>query len=72
MSQATFAVPSMSRSSRAQKKCWWWLVTMSSPSGSEYGERSAEMLPAVCRMPVSLPSNSIEASWWKYQKKPYS
>ena len=45
---------------------------MPSPSGSECGERSAEIQPAVCRMPVSLASNSIEASWYRYQKKPYS
>ena len=63
MSQATFAGPSMSRSSRAQKKCWWFEVTMPSPSGSEYGERESEIQPAVWTMPVSLASNSIDASW---------
>ncbi len=47
-------------------------MTIPSPSGSEYGERDSDTQPAVCRIPVSLASNSIEASWWRYQKKPYS
>ena len=45
---------------------------MPSPRGSEYGDRLSEIEPAVWRIPVSLPSNWTEASWWKYQKKPYS
>jgi len=69
---AVFAVQSMSRSSRAQKKCWWWLVTNPSPSGSEYGERSSEIQPAEWTMPVSFPSNWIVPSWNRYQKNPYS
>ena len=67
-----FAVPSTSRSSRAQKKCWWWLVTKPSPSGSEYGERSSDTQPAEWTMPVSFASNCHVASWYRYQKKPYS
>ena len=57
-------VPSTSRSRRAQKKCWWTRVT-TPVADSERVRRALvpEIQPAVCTMPVSFASNSLEPSW---------